>query len=208
MVIALASTKEIINKLEAILSDLGNKAQLLDQQNKQKKSFYNRRDKALFSRSIFATDSDKLVPYVQESLKLLKQIERLYSLKQFELLDIQLKQIEQQTCALMSAINANESINRASQQQLETQKMVKFKKAAKKIMQPTQELHQQLAETFEFERRLQEMLNNKQQELSSTSLSKAKKVQQEVLVLHQRLGRCRQAISKIERQIEMQEKRY
>ena len=50
------------------------------------------------------------------------------------------------------------------------------------------------------------MLNERELLRKSASPAKAKKLSDEVLALHQRLGRCRQAISKIERQIEVAEK--
>jgi primosomal replication protein N'' len=51
------------------------------------------------------------------------------------------------------------------------------------------------------------MLTEKELELSKCNNDKRQEISQEVLALHQRLGRCRKAISLIERDIAFTEKR-
>ena len=82
-------------------------------------------------------------------------------------------------------------------------KKIKYKNMAKKVMLSSHQLYSKLSEYQEFERRLTDMLNQKNIEIQTKNNPK---YAEEALVLHQRLGRCRQAISKVEREIELSEK--
>jgi primosomal replication protein N'' len=73
-------------------------------------------------------------------------------------------------------------------------------------MQSSHELYQELSQNHEFERRLQEMIDIRKQQLSSANSTQASKLNQEILVLHARLGRCRKAISATEDKIQQVEK--
>ena len=77
---------------------------------------------------------------------------------------------------------------------------------AKKIMTSSHELYKKLSEYHEFERRLVAMLNEKNLQINKTN--NTQQHTQDILTLHQRLGRCRQAISKVEREIEINEKSF
>ena len=85
-----------------------------------------------------------------------------------------------------------------------------YKQAVKKIMQSSHELYQELSQNHEFERRLQEMIDIRKRQLASASKAEASKINQEILALHARLGRCRKAISATEdktQQVEKQQNR-
>ena len=194
-------------KIKAILKTLLEQAIFIDEQNAKNKSFSLRKDNPIFSEDLFATNSDKISHYIHEIQLKTDELSHLMTLHKEQFSFARLALIEQQTSAIINAINANQSLNKASDQRLIAIRSKKYRKAAQSIMQTTQALHQKLAETHEFERRLQEMLNDKQGDLARVTNAKKDKVTNDLLVLHQRLGRCRQAISKIERQIEMTEKR-
>ncbi len=76
-------------------------------------------------------------------------------------------------------------------------------------MQPTQALYQKLSEHHEFERRLALMIAEREQQRGNTKdySQRNEQLKLEILALHKRLGKCRQAISVIERDIELAEKR-
>jgi primosomal replication protein N'' len=83
----------------------------------------------------------------------------------------------------------------------------KYNKAAKAVLLSSHQLYQQLTEHREFERRLIAMITEREQQRQKSRDINNNTVSQEVLALHQRLGRCRKAISSIERNIELTEKK-
>lgn len=196
-----------LRKINDILSNLHAQAVDIDMANSRNKSFSLRKDHPIFSETLFSTNSDKLSHYVDEIRKKADELAFLISAKKTDFSYARLALIEQQITAINNAINANESQNKASKQHIEMLKHKKYRQAAQSFIQPTQALYQKLSETHEFERRLLDMLNQKQSQFSQATPSTKNKISDELLVLHQRLGRCRQAISKLERQIEMNEKR-
>lgn len=199
--------KSSIDKINHILSILHAQAVDVDMANSHNKSFSLRKDHAVFSEALFSTKSDKLSHYVDEIRKKTEELGLLISAKKVQFSYARLALIEQQISAIKNAINANESQNNASKQHIQMLKNKKYRQAAQSFIQPTQSLYQKLSETHEFERRLLDMLDQKQLQFSQATKSTKDKISEELLVLHQRLGRCRQAISKLERQIEMSEKR-
>lgn len=199
-------SKASINKIYHLVDSLYEKAQIIDNKNAHSRSFALRKNIAIFSESLFSSNSDKMVDYLDEVTSKTGELEKLL-IKSPTLFKARLQLIEEQISAIINALHANEPQNKASGAHLSFIKKNKLKQAAKKLFQPTQELYQKLSETLEFERRLVEMLHNKQSELACASQKKSQSISNELLIIHQRLGRCRQAISKVERQIELSEKR-
>ena len=121
----------------------------------------------------------------------------------------------------MNALQANQTMHKAAQLSFDAKKQVrakaakrnqaitkdKYKKLAKTVLLNSHQLYQKLNEHHEFERRLLEMIRSRSQQLNQCKQGQSAKISQEVLALHQRLGRCRQAITAIERDIELAEKR-
>jgi primosomal replication protein N'' len=196
-----------LDKIQNVLASLHQQANKIDTLNSKNRSFSLRKDNAIFSEALFITNSDKLVEYVAEVQNKTNELNHLINLKKVQFSYARLELIEQQISAIISAINANDVQNKASKQHIQNLKKKKYRKAAQSFLQPIQSLYQKLAETHEFERRLLEMLEEKQMLFTQSTLKNKDKLSNELLVIHQRLGRCRQAISKIERQIEMSEKR-
>jgi primosomal replication protein N'' len=199
-------------RLTSILYDLSIQAKQIDKVNKQNKAHSIIEENQLFSFSLFHSDSDKLIPYIEEVESNIQSLNRLISTKKNALATVALEKIEFQIQALLKAINSNKSMHDDAQVHLEAKykaiKAHKFKKTAQKIIQSSQSLYKKLSEHHEFERRLLDMLS--EQELTRTrakSTASSNKATQEILILHQRLGRCRKAISTIERDIEFSEKR-
>jgi len=195
-----------LERIYQVLNDLSQQAKQVDDENQHTKSHYLLQDKNVFSESLFVTNSDKIQPYVEEVRGRTTELSNLLSKGKRELFHNRLQGIEQQISAIINALRSNKSIHQEAQYRLNAINSRRYKKAAKQLFQSSQALYQQLSEHHEFERRLQVMLEDREKLRLTATPSKLNKIAAEVLALHQRLGRCRQAISKIERQIELSEK--
>lgn len=196
-----------LKKIDAIILDLQQTAQVLDSSNNKLKAHKLLKDSALFSSDLFSTSSDLFTDYVNEIKVNSIQLKRFISSKNMPLAEYRIESIERQISSLLNAFNANKSIHNEAQNRLNANKIRRFKDSAKNLIKPSQNLYQTLAEHHEFERRLEQMLSDKENERNMAPSQKMDILSQEVLVLHQRLGRCRQAISKIETSIVNLEKR-
>lgn len=207
-----------IERLSMLLDSLEVKARQVDLRNTQLKAHRLIENNNLFSSILFVSQSDKFEPYIQETRRRIAEFSRLVAANKLDLSKELLLQIEQQIAATANALNSNETMHKAAILSFDANNKVKIKKAkakqntkyqdfAQKIVQNSHQLYQKLAEHHEFERRLMEMVHTKEQERSLCKTREVDKLSAETLVLHQRLGRCRKAISTIERDIELAEKR-
>lgn len=195
-----------LDRIIAVLDSLTEQAKIVDEENQHTKSHYLLKDKDVFSEALFVTNSDKIQDYVDEVRGKTAELSRLLSRGKKELSYNRLQGIEQQISAIINALRSNKGIHQEAQHRLNAINARRYKKAAKQLFKSSQALYQQLSEHHEFERRLMTMLDERELHRKSITPSKANTIAAEVLALHQRLGRCRQAISKIERQIELAEK--
>ncbi|MFT6920896.1 MAG: primosomal replication protein N'' [Cognaticolwellia sp.] len=195
-----------INKIHAILDQLNEQALQVDQQNKQSKSHKIIQENDIFSEALFLTHSDQFHPYIVEVKNKTNELSRLLSANKNALAHSRLLILEQQISALRNALNSNSALHKEPTQRLVAIKARRYKKAAQAVMQSSHNLHKKLNETFEFERRLVEMIQVRERQGHNTSATQTKQFTDEILALHQRLGRCRQAISKLEREIAQAEK--
>lgn len=214
-----------IRRLSMLIEHLSVQAKQTDQLNSKHKSHRLVENNDLFSRHLFTTESDKIYLYVEEVKKRLSEFSRLYrssvgNTNKAEFAKSSLLHIEQQITALMNAIQANPAMHQAAQANFEARKKVriksaqvaqlkqndKYSKMAKSVLLSSYQLYQQLSEHHEFERRLIEMITDREQQRMRSKGANTDILSQEVLALHQRLGRCRKAISSIERNIEKAEK--
>ena len=195
----LARLGSIIDQLELDAKQVDNLVQSQSQLTEEHHRF--------FSLQLFSTKGKLYSPYVIEIKSLFIKLPNLLSHDSKMPAEAAIEKIEQQIAALSTALASFKLQKKNEQFFTKQEKKQRYKKYTQTLLQPTHDLYQQLAETHEFERRLLLMLEEKQQALNTSSEAKRQAKQQEVLVVHQRLGRCRQAISKIERQIEMAEKK-
>jgi len=214
-----------IQRLSTLVDHVSLQAKNIDQVNRKHKSHRLIENNNLFSQHLFSTESDQFSLYVDEIKKRLNEFSRLYNLStdnatKTEFAKSSLQQIEQQISALMNAIQANQAMHQAAQVSFDARKKVrvksakayqqkqsdKYNKMAKSVLQSSHQLHQQLNEHHEFERRLMAMITEREQQRVQSKTANTEKLSQEVLALHQRLGRCRKAISSIEKNIEQSEK--
>lgn len=200
-----------INRLKVIIDDLKQQAIAIDLANSNLKSHKKIEDSALFSTNVFQTRSDKIVNYVNETERKIRELQKHIAMQNTSVIENLISTIERQIASLTNAISANDAIHQNIEK---TQKKrfvnkSKYQKAAQAMLQPTHELYQKLSEHHEFERRLALMITEREHLRSNTQNKSVnnEKLAAEVLALHQRLGRCRHAISIIERDIELAEKR-
>lgn len=176
----------------------------IDTNNSNNKAHKLLENDRLFSSNLFKTNSDKFYPYIIEAEKGLDELVFCLQHNKQEFSQALLETIEQQLNALFNATSANKVMHSEAKVRQQKLTQIKYKNIAKKMMLSSHQLYQKLSEYNEFERRLLDMLNTKKNELASAQ--KSQQLTNDVLTLHQRLGRCRQAISKVERDIETTEK--
>jgi len=200
-----------INRLLTIVQQIRQQAKSTDANNAKHKAHKLIENNPLFSISLFSTDSDCFQSYVDEVEKKIHSLSRLVHAEHNELAAMALEKIELQIQAIMTALNANKTMHDDAQVHLQAKissiKARQFKKAVQNVIQTSQELYQKLSQHNEFERRLMNMLSEQESILSNCKDNQRQDLSQKVLVIHQRLGRCRKAISLIERDIEFAEKR-
>ena len=195
-----------IIKIHAVIEQLNQQAIVVDQQNKHSKSHKIIQENDIFSEKLFLTHSDLFHPYIIEVKNKTDELSRLLAANKNTLAHSRLLLIEQQISALRTALNSNSTLHKEPEQRLVAMKARRYKKAAQAVMQSSHNLHKKLNETFEFERRLIEMIQERELQRQHANVTRSKQLSEEVLALHQRLGRCRQAISKLEREIAQAEK--
>lgn len=214
-----------IQRLSTLLEHLCLQSKKIDQSNRQHKSHRLIENNNLFSQHLFSTESDQFSLYADEIKKRLDEFSRLYRLStdnatKAEFAKTSLQRIEQQISSLMNAIQSNQTMHQAAQVSFDARKKArinsakaaqlkqnnKYDKMAKSVLLTSHQLYQQLNEHHEFERRLMAMMSDREQQRIQSKNANTDKLSLEVLALHQRLGRCRKAISSIERNIKQAEK--
>lgn len=215
--------QQALHRLNSLLGHLATQANKTDKLNSSHKSHRLLENNNLFARHLFASESDRFSVYVNEVRQKLSEFARLtktteQSKVKDELAKIALLQIEQQIAAITNALQANEAMHNAAQISYNANNKVRIKKAkayqstkyqqvAKTVMLSSNQLYKKLSEHHEFERRLLEMVSDREQQRIKSKANQQAQLSNEVLALHQRLGRCRKAISAIERDIEIMEKK-
>ncbi|QDP00633.1 primosomal replication protein PriC [Thalassotalea sp. PS06] len=198
-----------IKRLQQLVEQLIIDAKAADQKNKQRKSHYYLQRQALFDDRLFTKSFDTYSGYIPGIQQKLIHLDKLLAKGQQSLSYTLLEQLQQQISALITAIKANDSRHQDSDYRLNRRHRIsqkRMKNFTERVMQPTRALYEKLSEYQGFEKRLEQMLFDEQAKLNKAATQDSE-LQQKVLTLHQRLGRCRQAIAKIETQIEQQEKR-
>lgn len=155
----------------------------------------------LFNSNAFSTKSDDIHDYIKE---LQNNISRLTNTQSVELGEFLAEQIQTQFACLRNLVNSNNLNTKAkAYDKAHVKRLRQVQMLTKQVSKDSQQLYSELSELKEFERRLEEMVSDKQNQLLSYGGQKLKQdYQQQVLLTQQRLGRCRQAISKVEDQIQ------
>lgn len=144
-----------------------------------------------FDSALFSCRSPHLTDYVGEAQRNLRHLQdsNLSSMAKQRLV----QRLSEQTSALTRAFRNVDTRRKPTSKG-------KLKAVVQQISASSQQLYQQLSDTQEFERRLQDMIILANRENSAEAI-------QRTLALHARLGRCRKALSDIERQIQDLERR-
>lgn len=144
-----------------------------------------------FDSALFSCRSPHLTDYVAEAQRNLRHLQdsNLSSMAKQRLV----QRLSEQTSALTRAFRNVDTRRKPTSKS-------KLKAVVQQISASSQQLYQQLSDTQEFERRLQDMISLANRENSAEAI-------QRTLALHARLGRCRKALSDIERQIQDLERR-
>ncbi|MCW8833577.1 MAG: primosomal replication protein [Colwellia sp.] len=205
-----------IDRLSTLLKQLAVKAKQIDKKNAAEKVHRLIENNNLFSPELFVSQSDRFSPYIEEVQCKVSKLTHLLNSGKVEFSTLSLQKIEQQVSAISNALHANAALHQAAKLSFDAHSKVKIKKSkaqnkykdiAKKLVLTSQQLYQKLSEHHDFERRLMDMVAERESQRIKCKAKDSAKISAEVLALHQRLGRCRKAISQIERDIELAEKR-
>jgi len=205
-----------IERLASLLEQIEVQTIKIDQLNIKRKTHTLVENDDLFSLTLFSAQSNLFEPYIKEIKREIAELNRLYMKNKTDYSKLLLQKIEQQISAILNAIRSNDTMPKAASLSVNTYKKVRIKSiketthknTIEKIIYSKNQLHQKLIEHHEFERRLMNMLTEKDNLRARCKPSESQKLSLEVLTLHQRLGRCRKAISIIERDISLAENKH
>ncbi|KAF7786737.1 primosomal replication protein N'' [Pseudoalteromonas rubra] len=191
-----------LEKLRQRVDELQHHAEQFDNAKWFDKNRYIQSQPSLFDSHVFRSKSLKLGDYVDEVKEALANLP---PQSQRHALQYAVEHIGEQIEAIIKVLKSTPVW--AKENRFQPHKKAKvYRQAVKKIMQPSHELYQELSQNHEFERRLQEMISLRQDQLIKASPDQASQLNKEILALHGRLGRCRKAISATEDKIQLQEK--
>lgn len=177
-----------INQLKSTLEELAVQAASLDRQRGE-------HHLALFDERLFQCKAKLLVPCVKETQSTLQSIVR--EEEADKLTAIRAEYLTERLFAQVSAI----------QRELATTKIRKNEPKHKSYFQkPINELYQHLSQHQDWERRLMEMVRDKELALQYAPPFQQQAAQQDLLTTEQRLKRCQEAKLKIEKQITYRER--
>lgn len=207
-----STLSEQLNKLDQFIEQLSNRAVAVDQHFEHNKWHQKAMQQQVFYQDMFHCCADKFLPYCLEIKQELQQLEQLIKVQQLELANAVLEKINQQIAALNTTLNAvellqNDIKTQQAQKQRSYQKKQQNKTKTIVYQNSTQQLYQQLAQHHDYERRLAAMIVEQQTITEQATTANQAQAVQKQLALQQRLGRCRRAITEIERAIERTEKR-
>ncbi|MCF6436257.1 primosomal replication protein PriC [Pseudoalteromonas sp. MMG022] len=191
-----------LDKLHQQLARLSEQAQQFDNAKWFDKNRYIQAQPSLFDRTVFATKSLLLCDYVDE---IKAQVKHLPPMEKRHAYSFAVQRIATQIEAIIKVLKSTPVWAKENKASFSKKHKV-YRKAVQKIMQSSHELYQELSQNHEFERRLQEMIEIRREKLDKASNAEAQKINQEILALHARLGRCRKAISETEAKIQQVEK--
>ena len=148
-----------------------------------------RASQARFDKKLFATHSTQLKDYLLEVRANMDKLQRSVEQARAEQVAFLAERLVEQLAALQREL-ATKELRKSERQQPEAENF-----------------YQKLATHQDYERRLQAMINDREnQHAVQTTLAGQQKLQREILALEGRLQRCRQALIRLERIIERQER--
>lgn len=172
-----------------------------------------------FNRSLFIQSGAKLFPCIEQIAKNINQLEKQFTFKlaQQSML-YHCQRIQDQFTAVKRALQAtNLDIKTAQHKKTIKRKMaVKrhqlahqesgFNWIASNVMQNSHKLYEELNKHLNWQKKMQYKIDILQSELAHCHKNDKMTRQNEILLLHRRLGKCRQAITYIEERIQLYER--
>lgn len=148
-----------------------------------------RTSQARFDKKLFATHSTQLKDYLLEVRENMDKLQHSVELARTDQVAFLAEKLVEQLAALQREL-ATTDLRKSEKQQPEAENF-----------------YQKLATHQDYERRLQAMINDREsQHAVQTTLVGQQKLQREILALEGRLQRCKQALTRLERVIERQER--
>jgi len=133
-----------IERLTEILIRLAIEAKQIDTINNKNKSHRLIENNNLFSATLFVSQSDRYLPYVEEIERRLTEFTRLVAANKIELSKVLLQRLEQQISAISNALQANSTMHQAAKLSFDANKKVRIKKAKAKQINKYQDLARKL----------------------------------------------------------------
>lgn len=196
-------------RIADILNGLLQQAKAIDHKNlRHKESVLWRVE--FFDDHLFSTNSRRLAEYVQETQEVLKRLLEQESSARHQRAFLAQK-LDDQLQALLKIVAhfdvVESQIKELSRPKKAQDYQKKYQQMARRVMQSSHELHENLAKNHEFERRLNDMVFTRVQELSNATPEQQAQLNAEITALQGRLSRCRKAIKQVEEQIDWLAKR-
>ncbi|CAH9067068.1 hypothetical protein PSECIP111951_04057 [Pseudoalteromonas holothuriae] len=191
-----------LDRLNQQIVRLAEQAKSFDNAKWFDKNRYIQAQPSLFDRTVFATKSLILSDYVEE---IKAQIKHLPPIEKRHAYGFAIQRVATQVEAIIRVLKSTPVWAKENKARFSKKNKV-YKKAVQKIMQSSHELYQELSQNYEFERRLLEMVELRRTKLDKANKEEASAINQQILALHARLGRCRKAISATEAKIQQVEK--
>jgi primosomal replication protein N'' len=193
--------KDLLAALEQQLQQLTLQAKAID----AKQSSWQQ--KAWFDSDLFQSHSPFLTDYVLEAQAMLRRLNSCTAGNSASAQALAAK-LSAQIQALSRAFQTKELRflpGNTKKRRPSAEASEQAKAMVSQLRRPTQELYQQLSEYQGYERRLLDMLELEQRQLSGGSADTSA---DRVLAIHARLGRCRKAISELEVEIQWSEQNH
>lgn len=210
--------REELERINTLLTRLHAQAETYDQdKNNLRRSFHA----SLFNEQLFKSSGKRLVPFVEEAITLLNQLQHQVDKKSPQsLVRYQCDKLLDQCKALTLALNSSNQQQKASARDQQVRKAValrrhrnqpqqknnKFEWLSNSIMANSHELYQELSKHHGYERKLSDKIASLESQLANYQGADKIGLQQTILKQHQRLGQCRKAIYFIEQKIQQMEK--
>lgn len=196
-------------EIETLIQQLSQQALSYDQRSKIPTLAH----RPMFDDKLFKSRSPRLIDYVNESLALLDDMQHLASNKSAtSLLQYQCNKLVDQCQAIRKALTSQQQRNTSYQQDKATRKQAAIKKQqrqgsdfswlAKNAMFNSVELYQELSKHHDYLQKFESKIAELELKLNRCAIGDKLVLQQQILKIHQRQGKCRKAIYFIEQKIE------
>lgn len=212
------NTQALINKLRQQLKQLEQEV-LQHDQSQTAQSLRLMEHLTRFDQALFQQHGGKLYPCIAQIEQSLLQLEKqLQAGISAPVLQASCERIADRFVALKRAINTTTIDLKAQQQNKNSKKVAYQRKIQQKhsdagfgwiaadVMRNSHQLYEELNKHFNWEKKIQFKIEQLQARLDNCHITEKIAVQNDLLAMHKRLGKCRQAIHYIEERIQLFER--